>query len=112
MSQVYERQRLAVAPAIPKAIEEGIDSYLSRVQVLRSVPLPAAAAAAAAAPAAPVAVATEGEADRAAGQLSQSLRWASSGIARSSRDLRREGPGACARGWQVQPVLAAQPAQQ
>jgi penicillin-binding protein 1A len=54
MRQVYERQRLAVAPAIPKAIEQGIDSYLSRVQVLRSVPLPSVLPAAAVA--APVAV--------------------------------------------------------
>ncbi len=46
MRQVYERQRLAVAPAIPEAIERGIDTYLARVPVLPSAPLPAAAVAA------------------------------------------------------------------
>jgi penicillin-binding protein 1A len=43
MRQVYERQRLAVAPAMPAAIEEGIDTYLGRVQALPSVPVPTAA---------------------------------------------------------------------
>jgi membrane peptidoglycan carboxypeptidase len=40
MRQVYERQRIAVAPPIPEAIERGIDSYLDSRQAVRSGPPP------------------------------------------------------------------------
>jgi penicillin-binding protein 1A len=47
MRQVYERQKLAVAPTMPAAIEKSIDSYLtSRMHALPAEPLPATAAAA------------------------------------------------------------------
>jgi penicillin-binding protein 1A len=47
MREVYERQKLAVAPRIPDAIEKSIDSYLmSRVQAGPAAPVTAAEAAA------------------------------------------------------------------
>jgi penicillin-binding protein 1A len=63
MRQVYERQKLAIAPAMPAAIEKSIDSYLmSRVRALPADGLPTAAAVTPAAlsfPAPPRVVGTE-----------------------------------------------------
>jgi penicillin-binding protein 1A len=40
MRQVYEKQRLAVAPAMPEEIEQGIDAYLAGTPALASEPKP------------------------------------------------------------------------